>query len=89
MERPEESDDAVPPGVPAGELEGGFEGFGPAVGEEDSSWRLGPGAISRQPLGEIDLRLVVEVGAAHVEQLGGLVLDRRDDLGVAVARSSN
>ena len=46
---------------------------------------VGPGATFGQPLGEVDLRPVVEVGAGHVEQLVGLVLDRGDDLRVAVA----
>ncbi len=50
--------------------------------------RLGDGAGRHlgQPLGQVDLRLVIEIGAGHVDQLAGLVLDGGDDLGMAVPR---
>ena len=85
VERAEERDHAVAPRVPAGELQRAFERLGPAVGEEHLLRRR-PGRDLRELLREVDLRAVVEVGAAHVEQLLRLVLDRRDDLGVAVPR---
>ena len=44
----------------------------------------GPGAASAKPLGQVDLRLVVEVGPRHVQQLVGLVLDGGDDFRVAM-----
>ena len=39
----------------------------------------------RQLLGEPHLRLVVEVGARHVQELLRLLGDRRDDVGMRVA----
>ena len=83
MERAEERDGPRPAGVPAGQLQARFERLGPAVGEEDA---LGPGAGRefRQLLGQVDLRLIVEIGAGHVQQLVGLVLDGGDDFGMAV-----
>ena len=85
MEGAEEGDGPRPSGVPAGQLQARFERLGPAVGEEDA---LGPGAGRqlRQLLGQVDLRLIVEIGAGHVQQLVGLVLDGGDDLGMAVPR---
>ena len=85
MKGAEEGDDAGPAGVPARELEGGLEGFGAAVGEEDAA-RAGRVAGLGQALRQVDLRLVVEVGAGHVQQLVALVGDGGDDLGMAMAR---
>src|SRR5206468_1525368 len=58
--------------------------LGPAVGVEHPLGRR-PGGQLGQPLGQVDLRLVVEVGAGHVDQPGRLVLDGGDDFRVAVA----
>jgi hypothetical protein len=41
--------------------------------------------LGGQPLREIDLRLVVKVGARHVQELAGLVADRLDNVRVTVA----
>ena len=38
------------------------------------------GAILREARGELGELRVVEVGAGHVQQLGGLLLDGGDDL---------
>ena len=46
----------------------------------------GPGASRGQPLGQPDLRRVIEVGPRHVDQPARLLADRRDDPRVAVAR---
>src|SRR5262249_14910290 len=84
VEGADEGDGARPAGVPAGELEGGLEGLGAAVGEEDAFGAAARGDLA-QALGEIDLRLVVEIGTGHVQQLRRLVLDGGDDVRVAVA----
>ena len=84
VERPEERDHAVALGVPAGELQRRLDGLRPAVGEEHLLRRRAGGDL-RQPLRQVDLRAVVEVGAAHVEQLARLILDGGDDFRVTVA----
>ena len=81
----EEGDGPRPPGVPAGQLQGRFERFGPAVGEEDPLRRCARRDLG-QPLGQVDLRLVVEIGARHVQQLGRLVLNGGDDLRMTMPR---
>ena len=83
MERAVEGDDVLPLGVIAGELERGLDGLGTGVAVVDAM-RAGHGSDLRQPLGEHRHLFVVEVGARHVDQLRGLLLDGGDDLGVAV-----
>ena len=83
MKGAEEGDGPRTARVPAGQLQAGFQRFGAAVGEEDALARLA-GRHLGQPLRQVDLRLVVEIGARHVQQLAGLVLDGGDDLRMAV-----
>jgi len=46
-----------------------------------------PGASSASRCRQVDLRLIVEIGAAHVDQLRRLILDGGDDLRMGNARS--
>src|SRR5205823_9931967 len=85
VERPEERQRARAAGVPAGQFQPRLQRFGTAIGEEDALGRHA-GRDLRQALGQVDLRLVVEVGPRHVDQLARLVLDRPGDLRMAVAR---
>ena len=48
----------------------------------------GPGTALGQPLRQVDLRLIVEIGAGHVQQLGRLILDGGDDLRDGSGRST-
>ena len=70
--------------MPAGELECAFDRLGSAVRKEDFL-RSRAGRDLGEPFRQVDLRAIVEVRAAHVEQRVGLVLDGRDDLGMAVS----
>ena len=67
------------PRVIAGELHRRFDGLGAGIAEIDA---LGVVAWSdrREFLGEIDHALVIEIRAGHVDQVGGLLLDRGDDV---------
>ena len=67
----------------AGELDGRLDRLGPAVAEEDRAAlrRAGDG---EEPLGELDLRDGGEE-VRHVDELPGLLGDRRDEGGVVVA----
>ncbi len=84
MEGAEEGDDVLAAGVVAGEFEGALDGLGAGVAEVDAV-RAGHGCDVAEALGEAGHAFVVEVGAAHVDELGGLGLGGGDDLGVAVA----
>src|SRR6185437_3311957 len=70
----EEGDNVLPPGVVTGDLQGALNGLGPGVAVV-KTMRAGHGRDSRQPLGKRHQRLIVEVRAGHVDQLGGLVLN--------------
>ena len=85
VEGAEEGDVELALGVPARQLEGGLDRLGAGVPEIDAVDAL-PGRQRGELLRERDLRRVVEVGPGHVQQPVGLVLDGRDDPGVAVAR---
>ncbi len=66
------------------ELDGAFDGFRARIGEE----RLfGSSARQRvhEPLGETRHTLVVKIGAGHVDEFGGLLLNGGDDFGMAMA----
>ena len=69
--------------VPAGQFQCRLQCLGSAVGEEDALGRR-----ARRQLGEslrqVDLGLVIKIGAGHVNQPGGLVLNGGDDLGMAM-----
>jgi len=84
MERAQESDVARPPGGEPGELHRALDGLRTRIGEEN------PGRSARenpvlQPLGELDFRRVVEVGAGHMEEALRLLLYRGHDSRMGVA----
>ncbi len=70
--------------VPPGQLEGRLDRLGAGVGEEDALG-LRAGSECREPLGQPDLRRVVEVRARHVDQASRLLADRRHDPRVRVS----
>lgn len=84
VERSQKGDDVAAAGVPAGQLQSRFQRFRPAIGEEDLLRRRA-GSDGRQPFRQGDLRLVVEIGAGHVQKLVGLVLDGGGDVGMTMA----
>ncbi len=47
--------------------------------------RTGHGSNGGKPLGQVCERLIVEVSAGDVDEFGSLLLDRRNDFGVAMA----
>ena len=71
-------------GVIAGQLERALNGLRAGVAIEEAM-RSGHGRHGREALGEIRQRLVVEVGAGDVDQLGGLLLNGGDHFGMAMA----
>ena len=79
-----EGDEFVAAGVITGELHRGFDGLGAGIPEVDALGFLA-GSDRRKFLGEIDHTLVVEIRAGHVDQVGGLLLDRGDDARVAMS----
>jgi hypothetical protein len=75
-------------GVVAGNLERALDRLGPGVAVVEAMrprHRRNPG----KPLGERDQALVVEIGARHVDQFAGLLLNGRDDLRVTVPGRNN
>ena len=78
VEAAEEGDDLVAAGGVAGQLDGAFHGFGAGVAEGDAP-RDVAGRDFVQLFGQGDQFLVVEIGARHVDQAGGLLLDGFDD----------
>ena len=84
VERPSEGDDRGAPGGVARQLDRALRRLGAGVGEEHPLPRRARGE-PRQPLAEGGHALVVEVGAADVEEPSGRVLDRLDHRGVVVA----
>src|SRR5262249_8417247 len=66
VESAEESDGARAMRVPAGQLEPCFERLGAAVGKEDALRRTARRQL-REPLSEIDLWLIIEIGSGHVD----------------------
>ena len=84
VERAEERDDVVALRVPLRELDAGLDGLGAGVAEERPLVSAGIGRDRRHLLGEAHLRLVVEVGARHVQEALRLVDDRLHDLGMRV-----
>ncbi len=78
-----EGDDAGPPGHPSRELERSLDGLRAGIAEEDRVQRLR--ACVGEHCGQPPDRLQVAEGVADVEQLVGLVLDRRGHRRVVVA----
>jgi hypothetical protein len=77
----DERDDALPLRVIPGELERRLGRFCPRVRKKRPDVPVDR-HDARQLLGEPHLRLVVEVGPRHVDELPSLIDDRRDHLGV-------
>ena len=79
----EERDHVRPLGRVPGELEAGLDRLGPGVADEHAGrrHRRDPGELG----GRLRVDRQVEVAGAEVLELGGLALDRGDDVGVAVA----
>ena len=84
VKRAPEGDDVLPAGLVPGELEGGLDGLGPGVGEEHPVAARHRRQLG-QPLGQHDLLVVVEIGARHVQEPGGLLLNRPDHVRMRVA----
>ncbi len=74
-----ERDELLAAGVIAGQLDGGLDGLGAGVAEVDLRGHAA-GRQGGQLLGQVHHVLVVEVGARHVDQAGGLALDGFDHL---------
>jgi hypothetical protein len=74
--------------VVAGQFERRFHRFGAAVREKNPFASRARSELS-QFFGQIALRSVVEIGARHVQQPLGLLLDRGDDPGMAMACRTN
>ncbi len=87
MERAKESNHVLPLGVIARQLQRGFDRLGSRVSVIQLVWSL-HGSDLREPLGQSDHALVVEVRPRHVNQFAGLLLNGGDDLGMAVAGRS-
>ena len=74
MEAADETDDVLPAGVVAGELEGALDCFGAGVAVVELV-RAGHGSERGEALGDLRHEVVVEVRAGHVDEFGGLLLD--------------
>ena len=79
-----ERDELFAAGMIAGQLDGGLNRLGAGVAEVNLA-RDSAGGEGGKLLGEFHHVLVVEVGARHVDQAGGLALDGFDHAGMAVA----
>ena len=84
VEAPQEADDAVAPGVVPRHLDRRLVGLGAGVGEE-GPLRPAERRQRRHLLAQLHLRLVVEVGARHVQELLRLLDDRLHHLRMRVA----
>ena len=84
MEAAVERDDFVAPRVIARELDGGFQGFGAGIAEVNA---LGVFARSDggELFGQITQIRIVKIRAGHVNQFGGLLLNRGDNVGMAMS----
>ena len=67
-----------------GQLERALDSLGTGVAIEEAM-RSGHGGHGRKALRQVGERLVVEVSARDVDQFGGLLLNRRDHPGMAMA----
>ena len=83
----EERDDAVALGVIPGQLDRRLDRLGARVARR-TCFAPVDGAMRVDLLGQPHLRLVIEVGARHVQELLRLLDDRGDDLGMRSGRSS-
>ena len=83
VEGADERDVARPAAGEARELHRALDRLRAGVGEEHLGRRTGQD-LRLQALGQLDLRAVVKVGAGHVDEAPGLLLDRGHDFGVGV-----
>ena len=89
MKGSEEGDEVLSAGDEAGELHGRLVGLGARVAEIHAT-AVSPDRLHlHQSVREATLHWVVEVGAAHVNELPRLLANRGNDAGVAVARAGN
>ena len=85
VERAEECDDVRALRGMAGELDRGLDDLGAGVAEVDPCLATRDWRDLRQTATDLGVDRQVEVRRREVDELGGLLLDRRDDLGVGVA----
>src|SRR5262249_54809854 len=85
MERAVKGDELIALGVILHELDGGFDRFSAGIAEVDAL-RSFAGGDSSEFFGEFDEVWVVEIRAGHVNQFGGLLLNRSNHVGMAVSR---
>src|ERR1700730_15535938 len=88
MKRAEEGNELVAPGCVAGELDCGFDGFGPRVAEVDFV-RTAARSDGGELLGEVHHTLIVEVGPGHVDELRRLPLDGFNHARMAMASGND
>ena len=84
MKTPVERDDFVAPCVITRQLDGGLDRFGARVAEEHFL-RLFSGRHGREALRQFHHVRQIEISAGNVNQLSGLLLNRRDDTRMAVS----
>ena len=84
MKRAIKSDQMLPPRVIPGQLNSALNGFGAGVSVIEFV-RPAHGSNRRKAFRQVVQLLVVEIGPRHVDQFGGLFLNRRDDRGMTVA----
>ena len=88
VEAPVEGDELVALGGVARQLDGAFDGFGAGIAEVNFLG-FGAGRDGGQFFREARHVLVIEIRAGHVDQFGGLLLNRGDNFGMAMAGGAN
>ena len=83
VEGAEEADDVLASGVIAGELHSALHGLGAGVAVVEPM-RAGHRGNGGQPLRQLGHVLVVEIGAGYMNEFGGLILNRLNDLRMTV-----
>ena len=84
MECAEEGDDLLALGVITGDFQGAFNGFCAGIAIVKAV-RPGHWSNRRKPFGKGDQAFVIKIGAGNVDQLGSLLLDRRNNFRMAMA----
>jgi hypothetical protein len=83
MESAEERDEFFAPRVIAGELDGRFNRFRAGIAVIHALLVFA-GRDLDELFGELNHIRIIEIGARHMDQLGGLLLDRGDHVGMAM-----